>query len=107
MKFLVMIKALIASHTKLLMKVESCGIKTMLLTWFSCYLTSRIQVMNETLPKPRPINSEHIQGSLLVPILFLLCVNDMFPMITQGILFLSSEAKKVCIHLCIMTLIPP
>lgn len=66
------------SYCKLLMKAKSYGLRSHLLAWFSSYLSSGMNVLNVngTSSKPYPIIGGAIQGSLLVPPLVLLYIND-------------------------------
>jgi Reverse transcriptase (RNA-dependent DNA polymerase) len=60
--------------SKLLYKLESCGVTGLLLKWIECFLSNRIQciVLDHTYSSFNKIISGCQQGSVLGPILFLL-----------------------------------
>eukprot|EP00116_Pleurobrachia_bachei_P000518 sb/3460780/ len=66
------------NHTKLLQKLESCGIGGTLHKWLKCFLTNRTQVVvvNGKLSAPADVLSGVPQGTVLAALLFLIYMND-------------------------------
>ena len=67
------------SHNMLLKKLELYGLKGVTLDWFSSYLWGRQQqcVVEGYVSKPKLISCGVPQGSVLVPLLFLIYINDL------------------------------
>ena len=65
------------SHNMLLKKLELYGLKGVTLDWFSSYLSGRQQqcVVEGYVSKPKLISCGVPQGSVLVPLLFLIYIN--------------------------------
>ena len=65
-------------HKGFILKFEKYGINGNLLLWFMDYLFNRSQkfILNETYSKQQTINAVVPQGSVLGPLLFLICIND-------------------------------
>lgn len=84
-------------HSKLLTKLASFGICGRLLSWFSSYLSNRTQSVHlGGASSPRaPVTSGVFQGSVLGPLLFLLYVNDIFPVFRRGTPYLFADDIKV------------
>ena len=62
------------------MKLEKIGIKGKALDWFKSYLTNRTQYVDidGSFSSEMDILTCILQGSILGPILFLICINDLF-----------------------------
>lgn len=65
-------------HTILLTKLNHYGIRGVVLDWFKSYLFQRGQLVNVNGPNSLtlPVTCGVPQGSILIPLLFLLYVND-------------------------------
>lgn len=78
-------------------KMKSHSILGPILSWFSSFLSSRnwtVQV-NGSISEPRLVTSDIIQGSILGPPLFLLCVTDVFEAIRNGVPLFPAEDVKI------------
>jgi len=81
------------SHSKLLLKLKSYGIKNETFSWISSFLSNRSQrvVLNDTYSDSVPVESGVPQGSVLGPILFLLYINDITQDITSSIRLFADD----------------
>ena len=66
-------------HEILLKKLWHCGIRGIANEWFKSYLTNRMQYdsINGISSDLLKVNSGVLQGSVLGPLLFLVCINDL------------------------------
>ena len=66
-------------HEILLQKMQHYGIKNHSLAWFQSYLSHRTQTacINGTVSSPEKLTTGVPQGSILRPLLFLFCINDL------------------------------
>ncbi|WP_432422650.1 RNA-directed DNA polymerase [Streptococcus dysgalactiae] len=84
-------------HSLLIAKIRMFGIVDPLLSWLASYLAMRFQKVNVNghLSQPLPVTSGVIQGSVLGPLLFLLYIDDVFPVIRYGTPFLFADDIKI------------
>ena len=85
-------------HNILLMKLEAIGLKQDVVRWFSSYLTDRQQHVDVsgTLSSSSEIKCGIPQGSILEPLLFLICVNDMSGVVNNK-LFLYADDSAILV----------
>ena len=82
-------------HKGLLHKLQSFGIKGVLLKWFESYLTDRQQrvVISGSCSEWIHIKSGVPQGSILGPLLFLIYINDIVDNIRSDILLFADDTS--------------
>ena len=75
------------SHTKLLQKLSSYGFSGLLLSWLKAFLWRRKQrvLVGDAYSDYADVVSGVPQGSVLGPILFLLCVDDIIDMLNTHV----------------------
>ena len=86
---------MIQSPTILIEKLESYGITGKVLKWIESFLTGRTQRVSVkgTLSDPLPVWSGIPQGSVLGPILFLICINDLLEEIQSSGKLFADDSK--------------
>ena len=82
-------------HKGLLYKLETAGISGSLLSWFTDYLNDRLQrvVLPGGSSAWTPIKAGVPQGSILVPLLFLLYINDIVEDINSSIRLFADDTS--------------
>jgi len=77
------------NHQILLSKLQNCGVRGTLLSWFTSYLTDRKQCVkiDKTCSRMVTIHNGVPQGSTLGPLLFIIYVNDLLKMTLQGSIY--------------------
>ena len=68
-----------AQHNTIIQKLHKIGLSTSALKWFISYLENRSQYVqvNDSKSAIKPCQFDVLQGSVLDPLLFNLCVNDL------------------------------
>lgn len=82
-------------HQRLLLKIESIGIKGKVLTWLSAWLSNRQQrvVLNGGMSDWVNVRSGVPQGSVLGPLLFVIFINDIDADIISKIFKFADDCK--------------
>ena len=82
-------------HARLLVKLESYGIKGKLLEWIKAFLTNRKQrvVVNSSKSEWCDVSSGVPQGSVLGPVLFLVYINDIEDSIVNMLRLFADDTK--------------
>ena len=85
-------------HAKLLSKLWDAGITVKLCGFFKAYLSSRQQcvVIDNHLSEWSPVSSGIPQGSILVPLLFILYINGLPSTLSFAHLYLFADDTKCC-----------
>ena len=88
------------NHAILLSKLRAIGMSKSAVTWFSSYLSERIQrvEVNRSLSDPQLITCGVPQGSVLGPLLFLLYINDMPSACSCKLLLFADDAALLVSH---------
>ena len=65
-------------HNKIIAKLSAYGIRYELLCWIEAFLTGRLQMVlvDDMLSSSIPVSSGVVQGSVLGPLIFILCIDD-------------------------------
>ena len=88
-------------HRRLIHKIQSYGVKDPVLSWITSFLTARTQqvVINGVSSQAREVTSGIPQGSALVPILFVMYINDLPDVVDSNThIFLFADDTKVFRH---------
>ena len=82
-------------HAKLLQKLEAYGIKGKLLRWIESFLTVKTQrvVLGEHESEWAPVRNVVPQGSVLVPLLFLIYINDLKQTVQSQVKIFADDCK--------------
>ena len=85
------------NHTILLNKLKWLGADDLSVQWFRSYLTGRTQVtdIGGTMSEPKRVTCGVPQGSILVPLLFLLYVNDMTSTVRCKLLLYADDSALI------------
>ena len=83
------------SHSKMILKLESYGIRGNILHWIKDFLTNRTQevVINQIHSSTQKVLSGVPQGSVLGPILFLIFINDSPDLAETTVRLFADDAK--------------
>ena len=84
-------------HQRLLLKLRMLGIADGFLNWLSSFLSDRQTVVkiNGFYSPPHDTTSDFIQGSVLGPTLFLICMNDIFSIVKHRRAFMFADDIKI------------
>ena len=87
-------------HKGLLVKLKAIGIRGLLLEWFCDYLINRMQtvVIKGEKYRLKRVVSGVPQGSVLGPLLFLICINDIVNAI-QSVIKLFADVTSMSLAL--------
>ena len=87
------------SHSKLISKLESYGIRGNFLHWIKDFLTNRTQevVINQVHSSTQKVLSGVPQGSVLGPILFVVFINDLPDLAETTVRLFADDAKTYSI----------
>ena len=87
-------------HTKLLHKIQSFGITGTLFKWFEAYLSNRAQYVriNNSFSELLPVLSGVPQGSIIVPLFFVLFINDLPNCLQFSSAFIYADDTKCPRH---------
>ena len=94
-------------HTILIRKLEMYGIKGINLAWYHGYLTKRIQYISITHDLETDTKNGYCgvtQGSILGPLLFLLCVNDLHNSSALDLIMIADDTHLFYEHKDLKTL---
>ncbi len=82
-------------HKRLTVKLQNYGFSGKVLTWFTEFLSGRIQrvIINGTALRTESALSGIPQGSVLGPILFVIVINDLPEPVLCGIKLFTDDAK--------------
>ena len=82
-------------HQRLLLKLKAHGIGDGIIEWIEQWLTDRRQrvVVDGEISKWKSGLSGVSQGSVLGPLLFLICINDLDDNITSNVLTFAGDIK--------------
>ena len=88
------------NHEILLSKLNTCGVQGIALDWFCSYLTNREQYVSINVDSNRRVIQCGVpQGSILVPLLFLIFINDITKCSNQFkyTLYADDSALSTCV----------
>ena len=85
------------NHPKVLLKLQSCGIRNATLRWIRAFLSNRQQkvVVEGEESDSVPVTPGVPQGSVLGPILFLACINDLPQDIVSQVRFFFADDTAI------------
>ena len=81
-------------HKILLMKLKALGLQKPVVIWFQAYLSDRLQCVevSDVKSSPASVICGVPQGSILVPMLFLIYVNDMPSVVKCKLLLYADDS---------------
>ena len=85
-------------HKWLILKLQAYGVQGKLLSWLTSFLSDCFQCfsLNGSLSSWQPVSSGVPQGSVLGPLLLVICINDTSSIVFSYLFKFADDAKVCC-----------